>query len=116
MDFTEAKSQETILQCLEGSKPNLVLSDMAPNATGIKEMDDDNIIKLCYSVLRFAVQVSAVNSSLLVKLWMCSEAKKLEESIGTFYRNVKFVKPMASRSNSAEIFLLAKNFKGLKTS
>ncbi|CAH0564542.1 unnamed protein product [Brassicogethes aeneus] len=116
MDFTQTASQEELRKALNGSKINAVISDMAPSATGIGQMDKENIIHLCYSVLRFAVLLSDIDAAVLVKLWQCGETKKLETDIGKFYRNVKIVKPNASRADSAEIFILGRNFKGLKVS
>lgn len=89
---------------------------MAPSTTGIRDLDNENIIKLCYSVLRFAALNSKVNGTVLMKLWQCGEAKSLEQSLCKFYKNVKFVKPNSSRSDSAEIFLLGREFRGLKES
>lgn len=115
MDFTCEKSQEAMNDFLKDNKANVVLSDMAPSATGVGHLDNENIVRLCYSVLRFAVLVSQAGASVLVKLWQCGEAKKLESDIARFYNKVNFVKPLASRSDSAEIFLLGREFKGLKS-
>ncbi|KAF2901864.1 hypothetical protein ILUMI_04320 [Ignelater luminosus] len=115
-DFTTASTQDKIKTLLENKKVDTVLSDMAPNATGVKDMDDENIINLCYSVLRFAVLVSNIDATLVVKLWQSNYTKTLENDMLHFYKTVKTVKPQASRSDSAEIFLLAREFKGLKCS
>lgn len=115
-DFTTAATQDKIKSLLENRKVNTVLSDMAPNATGVKVMDDENIFNLCYCALRFAVLVSNVDATLVVKLWQSNYTKTLENDMLRFYKTVKTVKPQASRSDSAEIFLLARNFKGLKGS
>lgn len=88
---------------------------MAPNASGIKDVDSENIITLCFCTLQFAVTLSEVNSALVMKLWQCAQQKQLEEAARKFYKNVKIAKPESSRSDSAEIFLVCKEFKGLKT-
>lgn len=113
MDFTKPETQELIKETLQGKEVNVVLSDMAPSATGIRDLDNENMMTLCYNVLRFAVQVSGTGGALLLKLWQCGEAKTLEENMLKFYKSVKFVKPHASRVDSAEIFLLGREFKGL---
>lgn len=87
---------------------------MAPNATGVRSLDQEKITDLCYSALRFALLVSAENSSLLMKVWDNGAVPQLERDITRFYRNVKVVKPNASRSDSAEQFLLAKGFVGIQ--
>ena len=113
VDFTTSQTQSKILETLAGRKPHVVLSDMAPKATGVTHLDNENIIHLCYVTLRFAAQVSEVGATLVVKLWQCGQAKQLETDFSKFYSNVKYVKPNSSRTDSAEIFLLARNFKGL---
>lgn len=113
MDFTNEKTQEAVKDFLRNDKAHVVLSDMAPSATGIKQLDNENILKLCYNVLRFALLVSRTGASVLMKLWQCGETKKLETDIARFYDNVRIVKPHASRSDSAEIFLLGRDFKGI---
>ncbi|XP_017782090.1 PREDICTED: rRNA methyltransferase 2, mitochondrial [Nicrophorus vespilloides] len=112
-DFTSAETQEKIKVYLGQERVDVVLSDMAPNATGIREMDVENILNLCYSTLRFALQVSRTGASLIVKLWQCKESKQLEDDISKYYEDVRVMKPNASRTDSAEIFLMAREFKGV---
>lgn len=88
---------------------------MAPNATGIREMDADNIVTLCYLVLRLAALVSEVNATLIVKLWQNASTSVVENDLKRFYKRVCIVKPTASRADSSELFLLARMFKGLKS-
>lgn len=114
MDFTDQKSQQTVKNYLKEDKADVVVSDMAPPATGIRQLDNDNMLKLCYSVLEFALLVSRIGATFLVKMWQSGETKKLEIDIAKFYDNVKIVKPKASRADSAEIFLLGRDFKGIK--
>ncbi|KAK7789512.1 hypothetical protein R5R35_002834 [Gryllus longicercus] len=115
MDFTSKEAQEKLLGHLQGQKVDVVLSDMAPNATGLKFMDHEKIIYLAYNVLRFSVQVSVVEGTMLVKIWDGQEADVLRKDIKRYYNNVKIVKPNASRSDSSEKYILARDFKGLGT-
>lgn len=114
-DFTLTKSQDKIKALLDGRRVDCILSDMAPNATGVRSLDHENITNLCYSVLRFAVLMSSKNASLLIKVWDNGDVPQLEKDMKRFYRNVKFMKPVASRGDSSEKFLLAKDFIGLQT-
>lgn len=86
---------------------------MAPNATGVRTLDQDKIMDLVYNVLRFAILMSSENASLLVKIWDNGNVKKFEETALRYYKSIKQIKPDASRGDSAERFLLAKEFKGL---
>nr|CAI5817065.1 unnamed protein product [Callosobruchus analis] len=114
MDFTVPASQQSLLEHLNHQQANAVISDMAPVASGVRDLDNENMLKLCYSALKFAVQISRTEGVLLVKMWQCGYTKQLESDMGRFYDNVRILKPKASRSDSTEIFLLARGFKGLK--
>lgn len=113
-DFTDKKTQDRIREILNGRKIDCVLSDMAPNATGVRSLDQDKIMDLCYNVLRFAILMSAENASLLVKIWDNGDIKKFEDIALRYYKSIKHIKPDASRGDSAEKFLLAKDFCGIK--
>lgn len=112
-DFTNTKIQEKIRNILGDKKINCILSDMAPNATGIRILDQDKIMDLCSKVLQFAIQMSAENANLLVKIWDNGDVKKFENVLLKYYKTVKSIKPNASRSDSAERFLLARGYIGL---
>lgn len=115
MDFTLLENQVKIKEYLNDNLVDIVISDMAPKASGIKSLDQENIITLCYAALKFAIEMSKTNGTLLMKLWQGSGVKKLEDDVLNFYESVKIVKPLSSRSDSAEIFFLVKGFKGKQT-
>lgn len=87
---------------------------MAPNATGVRSLDTDKIMSLCYDVLCFAILMSAPNASLLVKVWDNGNVQRFEKDALQYYTSIKHIKPRASRSDSSEKFLLAKGFMGLR--
>lgn len=58
--------------------------------------------------------LTAVDGTLLVKIWEGSQTKKLFDDISRFYDKARYIKPKASRSDSTEIFILATGFKGIK--
>lgn len=109
-DFTSNAAQEKIESILNGRKVNVVLSDMAPNATGIRSLDQENIMELANAVFAFAMKVSAPNGFLLIKVWENGDVPRLEKRIAEAYETCKIVKPHASRMDSAEKFILAKGF------
>lgn len=110
-DFTSPSTQIRVRTMMNNRKANCVLSDMAPNATGIRALDQEIIMQLAFSVLHFAKEVSAPNGVLLIKVWENGEVHKLEQAILENYETCRAVKPNASRSDSAEKFILAKGFK-----
>ena len=113
LDFTKKLSQQRLLGELDGKLADVVMSDMAPHATGVKEMDHENIIKLGYSVFKFALEVSAFEAHLIIKLWDGGMAKQLENDIRRFYQHLKIVRPDATRDESAEKFIVARGFRGV---
>lgn len=109
MDFTLKSSREKILKTLGTAKLHLVVSDMAPNATGVKTLDQDAIIALAESALNFAISTSAVTC--LVKIWDGSGRNQIEKQMLNFYHQLNHVRPMATQTESSEMFLLARGFK-----
>lgn len=87
---------------------------MAPNATGVRVLDQEKIMDLVYNVLRFAILMSSENANLLVKIWDNGNVKQFEETVLRYYKSLKHIKLGASRGDSAEKFLLAKEFRGLE--
>lgn len=114
MDFSTFDAHDKVVKVLNGRKVDIVLSDMAPSATGVRELDKDRILGLCYMALRFAALVSKVDGTFLFKVWDGKEVPILEMDLERFYKNIKIMKPKASRSDSSEKFILARGFKGIQ--
>lgn len=115
-DFTSDAGQNKIRDVLKDKKINVVLSDMAPKATGVRQLDQDNIVTLCYSVLRFALQMSEQDASIVMKIWSNGQMNELQTQMERYYKTVKVVKPNASRGDSAEQFLVGRGFVGVTKS
>uniref|UniRef100_A0A0B7AWZ3 rRNA methyltransferase 2, mitochondrial n=1 Tax=Arion vulgaris TaxID=1028688 RepID=A0A0B7AWZ3_9EUPU len=112
-DFTTETTQSKIKEILQNQLADVILSDMAPNATGLKSHNHEIIVSLCFSVLRFSLSVLKIGGTLLCKLWMGGDQQRLESAMRTVFDNVRVVKPDASRCDSSEIFLLARGFKNV---
>ena len=115
MDFTSAKSQAELLKFLNGEKADVVLSDMAPSATGVRDLDHDNIIILAYAAVKFALQVMKVDGTFVCKLWDGGKSQRVEQDLARFFKSVRCVRPQATRDESTEKFILARGFKGVKS-
>ena len=109
-DFTSKKTQEKLHQILNGRKVDVVVSDMAPKATGHKSMDHDVIVRLCLEGLKFSNKVLKEDGTYLCKLWQGGDWPKLEEMLKLSFSDVRLVKPPASRSESAETYALSRKF------
>lgn len=112
-DFTSPDIQRQIVENFGRRHPDVVLSDMAPNASGLHDMDNENIVLLATAALAFAVRTLNVGGHFLCKVWDGSGTKGLEASVEKFFETMRRVKPKASRSDSAELFLLGRRFRGL---
>ncbi|KAM7296734.1 rRNA methyltransferase 2, mitochondrial [Ixodes scapularis] len=111
-DVQRPETLARILECLHGRRADSVLSDMAPSASGVKHLDHDNIVALAYASLIVALQTLSVGGSFLCKIWDGSRGPQLARDIEKFFHYVHYVKPKASRGDSAEMYLLGRQFKG----
>lgn len=115
LDFTADETHRMLTELLGGKEVDLVMSDMAPNASGAKRLDHENIIKLAYSAFKFALNVSSFEGDYLAKVWDGNLSHQLEKDLSKFYKRVRIIKPFASRQESAEKYILAQGFKGIQT-
>jgi len=108
-DFQDEKVLMEVDKLLDGRKIDLVISDMAPNITGIRSADEAQYEGLLDSVLYFCEVRLKKNSHLLVKLFEGSAAHYFRREIKGRYKSGVVRKPGASRSKSREYYFLAKN-------
>lgn len=114
-DFTSDITRHKLFQLLDKKKVDVLLSDMAPNASGHREMDHDNIIALNTELLEFSQRVLKDGGTLLCKIWEGGRTRHFISMVEAVFSNVKLVKPESSRSHSAEIFMLARGYENPKT-
>jgi 23S rRNA (uridine2552-2'-O)-methyltransferase len=94
------------------AKADVVLSDMAANATGHRQTDHLRIMALAEAAADFARNVLAPGGTFLCKVLQGGTETKLLAELKRDFASVKHVKPPASRSDSAELYLLAQGFRG----
>lgn len=111
MDFMADEAPDE-LKRLMGGPADVVLSDMAASATGHKPTDHLRIMHLCELALEFAMEVLKPGGSFLAKVLQGGAEKDLMTMLRTNFKVVRHVKPKASRSDSAEMYVLATGFKG----
>ncbi len=109
-DFTEIDVYEQILDAIGVEKVDLVISDMAPNLSGMKEIDQPRVLYLAELALEMARTVLKQNGVLLVKVFQGSGLEVYQQAMKASFRTVKVRKPRASRTRSAELYLLAEGF------
>jgi 23S rRNA (uridine2552-2'-O)-methyltransferase len=111
LDFLDPSAPEAIKAHL-GGPADLVLSDMAANTTGHRKTDHLKIMALAEAAAEFARDVLAPGGAFLCKVLQGGTEAKLLASLKRDFAGVKHVKPAASRSESAELYLLATGFRG----
>ena len=111
-DFTAEEVLIELEKMLNGSQVDLVISDMAPNISGIKAVDQAKWLGLAEMAFDFCHENLKRNGSLLVKCFEGSGTQGFRESLRQAFSSVKVKKPAASRDRSSEFFLFAKGKKG----
>ncbi|MCU7798684.1 MAG: 23S rRNA (uridine(2552)-2'-O)-methyltransferase RlmE [gamma proteobacterium symbiont of Lucinoma myriamae] len=111
-DFQEDAVLEELLKVVNNEPIDLVISDMAPNVTGVKAVDQPKSMYLLELAIDLADQVLKPQGCLLMKVFQGEGFQQLLAELRQRYQKVITRKPDASRSRSSEIYLLAKGFKG----
>jgi len=114
LDFLDATAPER-LRVMLGGKADIVLSDMAANASGHRQTDHLRIMALAEAAADFARAVLRDGGSFLCKVLQGGTQAALLSELKRDFASVKHVKPPASRSGSAELYLLARGFRGHAT-
>lgn len=110
-DFREQAVLEQLYAVLAGAPINLVMSDMAPNMSGNKEIDQPRSLYLGELALETAKTVLAKNGVFLVKLFHGAGFEDFYKEVQQSFTKVVIRKPKASRPRSNEVYILAKGFK-----
>ena len=110
-DFADTAVRESLVTVLGNERPALVMSDMAPNMSGMAEVDHDRQMHLVDLALDFARNQLQPGGDFLVKVFQGRGFQQLLQQLKTLFTTVKVRKPPASRARSAELFLLARGFK-----
>ncbi len=111
LDFLDEAAPER-LKALLGGKADVVLSDMAANTTGHRKTDHLRIMALAEAAAYFAREVLDTGGGFLCKVLQGGTEATLLADLKRDFSSVKHVKPPASRTGSAELYLLARGFRG----
>jgi 23S rRNA (uridine2552-2'-O)-methyltransferase len=105
-DFTEDEVLQRLLDELQGQKVDLVISDMAPNLSGMKQIDQPGTVYLMELAFEFARSMLKPGGTLLVKGFQGEGIDSYRQAMKSTFRTLKTCKPAASRARSAEFYLL----------
>ena len=106
-DFTQISNQELIKNHFN-SKIDVVLSDMAENTTGNKNVDDISTGELCKKAMFFAKEILNKNGIFVSKIFMGSSFKEIISESKSFFKETRVYKPMSSKKDSKESFIICK--------
>jgi len=109
-DFTEKKNQSKIKDLFK-YKTDVVLSDMAANTTGIKNIDSICISELCKEAMLFSREMLNNNGKFVSKIFMGPTFNEIVTEAKLIFEEVKVFKPKSSRKNSKESFIICKNLR-----
>ncbi|MDD5298773.1 MAG: SAM-dependent methyltransferase [Rhodocyclaceae bacterium] len=107
-DFREEETLAKLRETLQGEKPGLVLSDMAPNMSGVGLCDQAKAMYLAELALEFAAEELKVGGDFLVKVFQGTGFDEFRAAMGKVFESVQVRKPDSSRDRSAEVYLLGR--------
>ena len=111
-DFTEESVLKQVLDWLGDNQPDLVLSDIAPNISGIDSADQASSIYLVELALDMARQVLKPKGDFVAKVFQGVGSEEFLKDLRTSFDKVLIRKPAASRARSREVYMVAKGFEG----
>lgn len=111
-DFTEASVLNAILQAIGETEVDLVISDMAPNMSGVREADQPQAMFLCELALDLSRRVLRPGGDFLIKIFQGEGFDSYLKEVRGAFDKVQMRKPLSSRDRSREQYLLARGFKG----
>ena len=110
-DFNEHVTQIQIKTSLKGKQPDVIMSDMAVNTTGIKNIDSIQTGELCKEAMIFSKDIISKNGFFISKIFMGGSFNEIVALGKKIFREVKVFKPKSSRKDSKESFIICKNLR-----
>ncbi|XP_063711791.1 ribosomal RNA large subunit methyltransferase E-like isoform X2 [Symsagittifera roscoffensis] len=111
-DIMKQNTSDQIALLTQNKKFDVILSDMAPNASGIAGLDADRLLEMnSHLYHKIALLQLARGGSLVLKFWQTPELKEFSTKLKEKFELVKTFKPKSSRKDSSEIYVIAKKFK-----
>ena len=89
---------------------DLILSDIAPNTTGHQSTDHLRIASMLFDIIELLEKVLVSDGAFITKIWKGSEEKEIINQLKKKFKSVSYFKPNSSRKDSAEIFIVSRNF------
>ncbi|OOZ38840.1 23S rRNA (uridine(2552)-2'-O)-methyltransferase RlmE [Solemya elarraichensis gill symbiont] len=110
-DFTEKKPHDALVQALDGRQVDVVISDIAPNITGMAVIDQPRSMYLCELALDFACNNLKPGGDFVAKVFQGEGFDEFYRELRSNFQRVVTRKPQASRAKSREVYVVARGLK-----
>ena len=110
-NFNEADFLDFVNSFFDRNKVDIVLSDMAVNTTGNKDLDSIKTNSIALEVINLSKVILKPKSTLLVKIFSGKDENILIKNVKDFFKSIERIKPVSSRKESREMYLLCRNLK-----
>ena len=110
-DFREDAIWQDLCRVLENKKVDIVFSDMAPNSTGTKAIDQPRAMHLAELAFDAVQSILSPGGSIIVKVFQGDGFDQFRRKIGKVFEKTEIKKPKASRARSREVYILSRGFK-----
>jgi 23S rRNA (uridine2552-2'-O)-methyltransferase len=110
-DFTKQETLDRILELTENQSLDLVISDMSPNISGIRSVDQPRSMHLLELAFECACQLLKPNGIFIAKAFQGEGMEGFIKELRAIFKAVRFCKPKASRPRSREVYIMASGFK-----
>lgn len=112
-DFTQQPVLDLLMRRIQGKPVDLVISDLAPNMTGVASVDQARVMNVAELVLEFSDKSLKPGGSLLIKTFQGTGFNEFYAQLRHRFEKLAARKPSASRAESKEIYLLGRGFRGV---
>ncbi|MBX9763971.1 MAG: 23S rRNA (uridine(2552)-2'-O)-methyltransferase RlmE [Pseudomonadaceae bacterium] len=112
-DFTDDEVFAKILEAIGNQPVDLVISDMAPNMSGVRESDQPRAMYLCELALDLSSRVLRPGGDFLIKIFQGEGFDLYHKQVRQMFDKVQMRKPLSSRDRSREQYMLARGFRGV---
>jgi tRNA (cytidine32/guanosine34-2'-O)-methyltransferase len=110
-DITSKRTAEQIIGHFHGAKAQVVVSDGAPDVTGVHDIDEFVQAELLAAALNITTHVLEEGGSFVAKIFRCEQYDLLATQLSVFFESVSCSKPMSSRAQSNEAFVVCQGFR-----
>lgn len=111
-NFYDLDAQKMIIEALGGHYADVLMSDMAANTTGHSQTDHLRIMELCEKAFEFALKILKPGGHFVAKIFRGGAETELLNIVKQHFSTIKHFKPLSSRKESSEFYLIALNKKG----